>query len=71
MQKAKVKKLTAEKGYGFLTPIDGGKDVFFHHSAVDGRRFNDLSEGDLVEFELDSAEPERGKGPKAAKVRMT
>ncbi len=59
----KVKKLT-EKGYGFIVPEDGSKDVFFHSKDVPNRGFEDLREGDQVEFNLVESE----KGPKAIGV---
>lgn len=59
----KVKKLT-EKGYGFIIPEDGSKDVFFHSKDCPNRGFEDLREGDQVEFNLVDSE----KGPKAIGV---
>lgn len=51
--KGRIKKLVSEKGFGFITPEDGSKDVFFHMSAlVDGVHYDDLNEGDQVEFNV-------------------
>ena len=47
-----VKWFNATKGYGFIMPQDGGKDVLVHISAVERAGFNTLTEGQVVEFEL-------------------
>ena len=60
----KIKTLT-EKGFGFITPEDGAKDVFFHNSALVGVMFNDLKVEDAVTFETEDSE----KGPRAANVQ--
>jgi cold shock protein len=60
-----VKWFNDDKGYGFITPDDGGKDLFVHHSDVAGEGFKSLAEGAKVEFE-----PSQGqKGPQATNVR--
>ena len=60
-----VKWFNNDKGFGFITPDDQGKDYFVHHSAISGSGFNTLEEGAKVEFE-----PQQGpKGPSAANVR--
>ena len=47
-----VKWFSAEKGYGFITPEEGEKDVFVHFSAIQGDGFRVLNEGEEVEFEI-------------------
>ena len=59
-----VKWFSDQKGFGFLS-VEGGKDVFVHHSAIESQGFRTLSEGDRVEFTLESGP----KGPAAANVR--
>jgi len=60
-----VKWFNAEKGFGFITPDDGGEDVFVHHSAIQMQGYRDLSEGQRVEFEVTQGQ----KGPQASNVR--
>ena len=59
-----VKWFNDAKGYGFITPEDGSKDCFVHHSAIQGDGFKSLNEGDRVEFEI----VEGQKGPAAENV---
>ena len=60
----KVKWFNDSKGFGFITPDDGSKDCFVHHTAVEGEGFKTLSEGQAVEFEITEGE----KGPAAKGV---
>ena len=59
-----VKWFNDQKGYGFITPDEGGKDVFVHHSSIAGEGFKTLAEGARVEFEVAQGQ----KGPEAKNV---
>ncbi len=59
-----VKWFNDDKGFGFITPDEGGKDLFVHHTNIAGTGFKTLSEGAKVEFE----QREGTKGPEAVNV---
>ncbi len=60
-----VKWFNSEKGYGFITPEDGTKDLFVHFSGIEGEGYKSLNEGQKVEY----TETQGQKGPQASKVR--
>jgi CspA family cold shock protein len=64
MESGTVKWFNEAKGYGFIAPEDGGKDVFVHHSNIEATGFKTLTEGAKVEFERAEGE----KGPEAKNV---
>ena len=61
-----VKWFNADKGFGFITPEDGSKDVFAHFSAINSNGFRSLNENDRVEFETQDGP----KGPQAANITV-
>jgi CspA family cold shock protein len=65
MAQGTVKWFSHEKGYGFITPDEGGEDLFVHHTGIAGSGFKNLEEGERVSYE-----PTRGrKGEQAENVR--
>ena len=65
MPEGTVKWFSAEKGFGFITPDDGGKDLFVHHSQIKAEGYRTLDEGQRVSFDAESGP----KGPQAANVQ--
>lgn len=59
-----VKFFNNEKGFGFIAPDNGQRDIFVHYSSIQSNGFRSLMEGDRVEFTLENSE----KGPRAAEV---
>ncbi|AGE18871.1 cold-shock protein [Serratia sp. OLHL2] len=64
MIKGQVKWFNEAKGFGFITPADGSKDVFVHFSAIQDQGFKTLAEGQNVQFSIENG----AKGPSAANV---
>ena len=65
MARGTVKWFSDRKGFGFITPEDGGDDLFVHHSNIEMEGFRTLREGQTVEYEASEGK----KGPEATKVR--
>ncbi len=65
MSTGTVKWFDAEKGFGFIQPEDGGKDLFVHHSEIESDGYASLEDGQKVQFEVGSG----AKGPCAVKVK--
>ena len=59
-----VKWFNDDKGFGFITPDDNGKDLFVHHTGINSQGFRSLTEGSRVSYEAEAGD----KGPKAVNV---
>ena len=66
MSTGTVKWFNDAKGFGFITPDDGSKDLFVHFSAIQASGFKTLKENDKVQFDVG----QNPKGPRAANVKM-
>lgn len=62
--KGTIKTVIAEKHFGFITPEDGSKDVFFHETGLQGIQFSELKSGESVSFDVEQSD----KGPRAINV---
>ena len=67
MATGKVKWFNDQKGFGFIQPENGGKDIFVHHSVIEGQGFRTLQDGEAVEYEAE----EGPKGTKATRVKRS
>ena len=61
-----VKWFSDDKGFGFIAPDEGTKDLFVHHTGIDGNGFRTLADGARVSYEAEAGD----KGPKAVSVRL-
>lgn len=64
--KGTIKTIIAEKNFGFITPEDGSKDIFFHATSLSGLEFSQVKIGDAVNFDVEESD----KGPRAANVTL-
>ena len=67
MATGKVKWFNDQKGFGFISSDDGAKDIFVHHSVIEGQGFRTLQDGESVEYEAEDGP----KGMKATRVKRT
>ena len=65
MPEGSIKKIVSDRGFGFIIPEEGGDDVFFHVSVLEGVKIEALGEGDQMEYEMEIGD----KGPKATVVK--
>lgn len=64
--KGTIKTIIADKKFGFITPEDGSKDIFFHATSLSGIDFSQLKVGDAISFEVEESD----RGPRAANVTL-
>lgn len=69
MAQGTIKRINSDRGFGFIAPDGGSADLFFHMSAVEGRAFDQLREGQRVEFEA-GADPRDSSRARAEHVRQ-
>ena len=69
MPQGKIKKLVTDRGFGFISG-GGRSEVFFHSTTVKEVPFDQLWEGQVVDYEIEDAPPRRGKGPSALWVKL-
>jgi cold shock protein len=69
MTQGTIKTIRDDKGFGFITPEGGNKDLFFHSSAVEGVTFEELREGQTVTY-IEGADPRDARRSRAEHVRL-
>ena len=69
MAQGTIKTIRDDRGFGFILPDNGARDLFFHQSAVDGRSFAELREGQRVEYE-EGPDPRDPRRTRAEQVRV-
>jgi CspA family cold shock protein len=70
MANGQIKRLVRDRGFGFIRPDGASEDIFFHSSALQGGVFDQLNEGQTVEFDTES-DPRDPKRSRAINVRVT
>jgi CspA family cold shock protein len=70
MAQGTIKSLRTDRGFGFIAPDSGGQDIFFHSSAVEHPTFDELREGQRVEYEA-GADPRNPSRARAEHVRLS
>ena len=68
MPQGVIKRIVSDRGFGFISS-GGREDVFFHHSSVQDGKFDELQEGQTVDYEV-SDDDRKGKGPRASSVTV-
>ncbi len=68
MSKGTVKFYNSSKGYGFIAPEDGSKDIFVHATALEASGVSNLNEGDVISFEIE--DDTRGRGKQATNIQV-
>jgi CspA family cold shock protein len=68
MSKVTVKFYNSSKGYGFIAPEDGSKDIFVHATALEASGVSNLNEGDVISFEIE--DDPRGRGKQATNIQV-
>lgn len=69
-QQGIVKFFNPDRGFGFITPADGGGDIFVHVTALKATGLDELREGDKVSFDTEASKRQPNKGPVAVNVRV-
>ena len=68
MSRGVIKKIVSDRGFGFIAG-ESGEEYFFHHTSVADDGFEELKEGQNIEFEIEAQTSRKGKGPRAISVK--